>query len=84
MSVGIWLICSFLVFFLQVGLGLGYATDSPELVGGPIANVPTDTHAVGTACFIAAAIYVACIAFCGCQLLLRRKQEQNQGFQQLN
>jgi len=62
------------IIFL-VGLGLGYTTNAPELVGGPIDDTPKDTQSTALACYIAVAIYGACLAFCACQLFLRRRQE---------
>ncbi|SAM81138.1 uncharacterized protein UBRO_02763 [Ustilago bromivora] len=51
--------------------GYGFQHNWPALMGST--EDPEDGNAVGTTCYIAALIYIAFIAFCGCQLGVHRR-----------
>ena len=63
----------------QICMGLAFNAPVPELVNGPVGDVPTDYNATASACFIAAGIYVGCIAFCVCQLWVHKRNVSRQG-----
>lgn len=56
--------------------GYGFQHNWPALMGST--EDPKDGLAVGQTCYIAALIYIAFIAFCGCQLGVHRRYSRIQ------
>ncbi|SPO44320.1 uncharacterized protein PSANT_02005 [Moesziomyces antarcticus] len=56
--------------------GYGFQHNWPALMGST--EDPEDGIAVGQTCYVAALIYIAFIAFCGCQLGVHRRYSRIQ------